>query len=149
MARLWPIADEDTELILDVLMESRGGPQLHPTKRVWEAYFDIDFDRETKKTTSSYSITVVNVETGEEHTYNIPPHDHQLTIEIPELGDRSNRGQSNDFIIFKELGRLKYEYEVFLEGEDTEVNEIENFMQNNGVKVGNKRRAYVGGGVSL
>lgn len=149
MPELWPIDDDDSELILDVLMESRGGPQLHPTKTVWEEYFGIDFDSETNKTTSSHSITVINAGSGEEHTYDIPPHDHQLTIEIPELGERSNRGDSNDFIIFVEQRSMRYEYEVFIEGEDDEVDDIEDFMSRNGERVGNIRRAYHGGSASL
>lgn len=149
MAELWPIDDNESELILDVLMESRGGPQLHPTKTVWEEYFGIDFDSETNRTTSSQSITVINAESDEEHTYNIPPHDHQLTIEIPELDERDDRGDSNDFIIFVEQGNLRYEYEVFIEGEDDEVNEIEEFMSHNGEIVGNIRRAYAGGSTTL
>lgn len=142
---LWPLSRTAPELVLDVLGESRV-TQLVPTHEVWDRFFDIDPDRFTTDSSSLPSFELTNIRTGETELRPVVEHHHQGTIEIPELAERSDPGEGNDFIIFRQYGAQAYEYELFLDMRDSQaeaIEQIEEFISSNGFTTGNTRRAFI------
>jgi hypothetical protein len=140
---LWPLNQQGPLLLMDVLKESRG-TQLVPTDEIWERYFDVDSDKFDMDSPNLPSFDLTNIRTGETITRPIVTHDHQGTIDIPELDERSNPGEGNDFVIFLRTDSREYTYQVFFEEFHSDVIEdIEAFMTNYGFKTGNKRRAFL------
>ncbi|MFB6176629.1 MAG: hypothetical protein ABEI99_05715, partial [Halobaculum sp.] len=77
-------------------------------------------DTDTSDSTSSRTSTIENVRTGDIHEYEVPPHDHQLSIEVPELGERDWYEGRNDYIVFEHKDEFEYKFELFLEDRDDE-----------------------------
>jgi HKD family nuclease len=141
---LWPLRRSSSELVMTLLKESRT-TQLCPTKEIWKKYFGVDVDfaslDNNEELDMVFDLEYIDAEEPDEVP--VVVHDHQGTLEIGELANRNNPGHDNDYIIFRRLGGLHYEYELFLEQDSDPVDEIEQFLSTNGFKTGNKRHAYI------
>lgn len=137
---LWPLYDDEPLLVMEIIGESRG-TQVVPTKELWDTFFGIDADKLDEEDPDLPVYELTNVKTGEPITRPVVDHDHQGTLDIPELKNRNGLGK--DFIIFLKNSPKEYVYDLILEDERPKTaEEIEEFISNHGYKTGTKRRAY-------
>jgi hypothetical protein len=137
MSDLW---HQGPKLIMDILGESRG-TQLVPTNEIWDDYFDVDSDLFTDANPSLPTYQLTSVDNQITVSRPVVVHDHQGTLDIPELSERESIG--NDFIMFRRTGTDSFDYQVFFEGEDDRVEELDLFINQNGFLTGHRRRAYI------
>lgn len=152
---LWPLNRNAPILLIQLNKESRFS-QILPPKDIWEEYFGVNSDlfypEVDRNLLPNYDLR--NVKTGEIIQKPVVPHDHQGSVDIPEAreGYRDDPSEQAAYLIFKRTGRHSFDYELFLEGDDPETDEIAEFLDRHGYYPGRSSKStylYMGNEMSV
>jgi HKD family nuclease len=136
---LWPLSRTGPELVMELNKESRMS-QIVPPNEIWRKYFDVDSDEFRESDPELPTFELRNKSTGERSRRHVVTHDHQGTIEIPEAKDRKDPAVQRAFLVFQKTGTQSYDYQLFLEGEHEEADQIAEFLESNGYTPGRSQR---------
>lgn len=136
---LWPLNRSAPELVMELNKESRMS-QIVPPNEIWESYFGVDPEKFREDDPDLPTFELRNAVTGECSHRSVVDHDHQGTIEITEAKNRKDPNIQRAFLIFRKTGTRSFDYQLFLEDEDKEAEQIAEFLDSNGYTPGNSLR---------
>jgi len=136
---LWPLSRTTPELVMELNKESRMS-QIVPPNEIWRRFFGVDSDKFREDDPELPSFDLRNAATGAQYNRHVVTHDHQGTIEIPEAKDRDDPAVQRAFLVFRKTGIHSLDYQLFLEGEHSEADQIAEFLEANGYTPGRSSR---------
>ncbi|WP_424008706.1 phospholipase D family protein [Haloferax denitrificans] len=136
---LWPLSRTAPELVMELNKESRMS-QISPPGEIWAKYFGVDPAEFKEENPNLPTFSLRNAATSELTRRDVIAHDHQGTVEIREAKYREDPEVQRAFLIFRRTGTDSFDYQLFLEGEHDEAEEIADFLESDGYTPGRSSR---------
>lgn len=136
---LWPLTRAVPELVMELNKESRMS-QIVPPKEIWERFFGVNTEEFREEDPDLPFFELRNPATDNHSHRQVVAHDHQGTIEIPEAKNRKDPSIQRAFLVFRKAGEHTLDYQLYLENEDEQANEIADFLETHGYTPGHSSR---------
>lgn len=136
---LWPLSRTAPELVMELNKESRMS-QIVPPNEIWERFFGVDPEEFRKDDPELPTLELRNVANDEHSQRGVVDHDHQGTVEITEAKNRKDPSVQRAFLIFRKTDTCSFDYQLFLENEDEEAEQIAEFLESHGYTPGHSSR---------